>query len=174
MAVPTVNKPITLENTPETSIPAQETGTPEEAAVQSAADQQNGVAITQMSKQTEDISSAMPVSEQVTAADPAAGATAAADPAAGALGEAQCSGEIAANAEDGTTHDVPKTVVDGLQSLDAVVRDVNVNLETQNINPEKKEPVILLSKAIQSKGASKSDGPPLSTCHLSGWFLIYK
>lgn len=169
MAVPTVNKPIQLENTTETSVPAQETGTPEEAAVKSAADQQNGTTITQMAKQTEDVSSAMPMSEQVTTADPAAGATVAADPAAGALGEAQCSEEIT---EDGTAHDVPKTVVDGLQSLDAIVPDVNVNLATQN--PEKKEPVILLSKAIQSKGAAKSDGPPVSTCHLSGWFLIYE
>lgn len=49
--------------------------------------------------------------------------------------------------------------------------DTNVDVATQNENPDKEEPVKLLSKAIQSKGTSKCEGPPLSTRHLSGWFI---
>lgn len=55
--------------------------------------------------------------------------------------------------------------------LDAAPPIVN-DPATQNENLDQKEPVILLSKAIQSKGTSKCDGPPLSTRHLSGWLLV--
>lgn len=80
--------------------------------------------------------------------------------------------DITANAEDVKANDEPKTVVEG-PTLDAALPDVNVDVATQNEKPERKEPVFL-SKAIQSKGTSKIEGPPLSTCHLSGWFLIYE
>ncbi|XP_035014245.1 nascent polypeptide-associated complex subunit alpha isoform X1 [Hippoglossus stenolepis] len=45
--------------------------------------------------------------------------------------------------------------------------DVNIDVATQKENLDK-EPVILLPKAIQSKGTSKCEGPPISTRHLSG------
>lgn len=52
--------------------------------------------------------------------------------------------------------------------------DVSIDVSTQNENLDKEEPVILLSKAIQSKGTSKCEDPPLSTHHLSGWFIFCK
>ncbi|XP_070696475.1 nascent polypeptide-associated complex subunit alpha isoform X3 [Pempheris klunzingeri] len=78
--------------------------------------------------------------------------------------------DVNVNTEDGKATDSPKTAVEGWSpSLDAGQDgDVNVNVATQNENPDMEEPVTLLSKAIQSKGTSKCDGPPLSTRHLSG------
>ncbi|XP_067382276.1 nascent polypeptide-associated complex subunit alpha isoform X3 [Channa argus] len=46
--------------------------------------------------------------------------------------------------------------------------DANVDVATQNENRDNKEPFKLLSKAVQSKGTYKSEGPPISTLHLSG------
>ncbi|XP_022595003.1 nascent polypeptide-associated complex subunit alpha isoform X1 [Seriola dumerili] len=51
---------------------------------------------------------------------------------------------------------------------DVLPGDVNIDMATQNKNLDKKEPVILLSKGIQSKGTSKCEGPSISTRHLSG------
>ncbi|XP_067382274.1 nascent polypeptide-associated complex subunit alpha isoform X1 [Channa argus] len=45
--------------------------------------------------------------------------------------------------------------------------DANVDVATQNENRDNKEPFKLLSKAVQSKGTYKSEGPPISTLHLS-------
>lgn len=50
--------------------------------------------------------------------------------------------------------------------------EVTIEVLTENENLEKKEPVILLSKAIQSEGNTKNDAPPLSTSNLSGWFAF--
>ncbi|XP_018556694.1 nascent polypeptide-associated complex subunit alpha isoform X4 [Lates calcarifer] len=68
--------------------------------------------------------------------------------------------DISANSEDG------KITVEGTDEV--LPSEVNINVATQNENLNKKEPVILLSKAIQSKGTSKCEGPPVSTRHLSG------
>lgn len=62
---------------------------------------------------------------------------------------------------------------DGIPSLNAAQEevlpgDVNIVVAAQDDNVDDKEPVILLSKAIQSKGTSKCEGPTLSTRHLSG------
>lgn len=48
--------------------------------------------------------------------------------------------------------------------------DGNVGMDSQIKNHDNKEPVILLSEAVQSKGTYKSEGPPFSTLHLPGWF----
>lgn len=239
MAVPSVNKAIPLENPPETSIPAQEIGSTEEASIQATADQPNGVAAAQdMTKQTEEIGlEATPVSPQGATADPVGASAAlpvpeesvpsaeapisssephiqeeAAPPeelqnqeSAVAVEEsasqevmqisvkAEASGEepaaeknpddpkpsasedVSANTVDGKTSDAPETVEECQKNLcldaahEVLPGDVNIDLATQNENQDKKEPVILLSKAIQSKGTSKCEGPPLSTRHLSGW-----
>ncbi|XP_044068500.1 nascent polypeptide-associated complex subunit alpha isoform X4 [Siniperca chuatsi] len=77
--------------------------------------------------------------------------------------------------EDGKSNDSSNTVVKDQRNLcldtaqdEVLPGDVNVDVATQNENPDKEEPVRLLSKAIQSKGTSKCEGPPLSTRHLSG------
>ncbi|XP_044208244.1 nascent polypeptide-associated complex subunit alpha isoform X2 [Thunnus albacares] len=237
MAVPSVNKAIPLENPPETSIPAQEIGSPEETSIQATADQPNGVAAAQdMTKQSEETGlEATPVSPQGATADPAAdlpvpeetvpsaeapvsssephiqevaappeevqnqeSAVAAEEPASQevtqisvkeeATGEEpaavaekipddpkpSASEDVSANIEDGKTTDAPKTAEECQKNLcpdaahEVLPGDVNVDVATQNENVDKKEPVILLSKAIQSKGTSKCEGPPLSTRHLSG------
>ncbi|XP_069579021.1 nascent polypeptide-associated complex subunit alpha isoform X1 [Brachyistius frenatus] len=81
--------------------------------------------------------------------------------------------DINAKSEDEKTSDAAKTVAEGNLHLDAaedkvLPGDVKVHVATQNENPDKKEPVILLSKAIQSKGTAKCEAPPISTRHLSG------
>uniref|UniRef100_A0A665T6H3 NAC-A/B domain-containing protein n=1 Tax=Echeneis naucrates TaxID=173247 RepID=A0A665T6H3_ECHNA len=66
------------------------------------------------------------------------------------------------------------TVLEGSKNLcqdaaqDVFSGDGNIYLATQNKTLDQKEPVILVSKAIQSKGTSKCEGPPISTRHLSG------
>uniref|UniRef100_A0A3Q3T454 Nascent polypeptide associated complex subunit alpha n=1 Tax=Mastacembelus armatus TaxID=205130 RepID=A0A3Q3T454_9TELE len=45
--------------------------------------------------------------------------------------------------------------------------DVVADVATQNESVDKKEPVMHLSKAIQSMGTAKCEGPPISICHLS-------
>lgn len=243
MAVPTVSKEIPLENPPETSVPAEEIGSPEEAIIQTTGDQPNGVAATQeMTGQTEEIGLVTtPVLQQEVTADPA-GASAAlpvpeesvpsaeiplasseapqvdeeATPAKEAQSqdsvvateelasqevkqisvEAEASGDepsavaektpddpkpttpedVNVNSEDGMASDSPKVEDQRNLCLDAardevLPGDVAVNA-TQSENPDKEEPVTLLSKAIQSKGTSKCEGPPLSTRHLSGWSIL--
>uniref|UniRef100_A0A8C2ZF12 Nascent polypeptide associated complex subunit alpha n=1 Tax=Cyclopterus lumpus TaxID=8103 RepID=A0A8C2ZF12_CYCLU len=81
--------------------------------------------------------------------------------------------EVIANGEDVKAADAPLTEVEGSRnlSLDAakvLPCEVNVNVATQNEDLDKKEAVKLLSKAIQSKESSKREGPPHSTCRLSG------
>lgn len=87
--------------------------------------------------------------------------------------------DISVNSEDGKATDSPEAAVADSRNLcqEAVQEevssgDVNVNVATQNENPDKEEPVPLVSKAIQSKETSKCEGPPLSTHHLSGWFIL--
>lgn len=81
--------------------------------------------------------------------------------------------------EDGKASDDAETVVEGLKNmcLDAAqdgvdAGDVNVTMDTQNENVDKTEPVILLSEVIQSMDAAKSEAQPVSTRHLSGWFMF--
>ncbi|XP_051279976.1 nascent polypeptide-associated complex subunit alpha isoform X22 [Dicentrarchus labrax] len=69
--------------------------------------------------------------------------------------------DVSLRSEAGKATESPKTAVEDAKNL-------NVNLPTQKESPDKEEPVILLSKAIQSKGTSKCEGPTLSTHHLSG------
>lgn len=57
-----------------------------------------------------------------------------------------------------------------LEPVQGVPDDVTIKVITRSENLEKKEPVILLSKAIQSKGNSKTDSPHVSTRNMSGWF----
>lgn len=71
--------------------------------------------------------------------------------------------------------DVSVNSEDGNPALNAAQEevlpgDVNINVAAQEEILDDKEPVIRLSKAVQSKGTSKCEGPPISTCHLSGWF----
>lgn len=266
IAVPTVSKEIPLESRPETSVPAQERGSPEEASIQTSGDKPNGEAATQeLTGQTEEIGLVgTPVSQQEATADPAEASAAlpvpeesvpsAETPIASSEGpqadkeaaqpqEAQtqesvvvtaeesasqevkqisveanapgdepdavaekspddpkpsapgdepeavaekslddpkpsASEDVIVNNEEGKATDSPKMAVEGpVLCLDAaqdevLPGDVNVDVATQKENPDKEEPVILLSKAIQSKGTSKSEGPPLSTHHLSGWFIL--
>ncbi|XP_078111563.1 nascent polypeptide-associated complex subunit alpha isoform X1 [Sander vitreus] len=71
MAIP-ASKAIPLENPPETSVPAQEIVSPEEASIQTTGDQANGVAAGQMTMQTKETGlAATSVSEQEATADPA-------------------------------------------------------------------------------------------------------
>ena len=245
MAVPSVHKEIPLENPPETSVPAEVIGSPEEVSVQASADQPNGVPATQdASEKTEEIvSEATPVSPQGATADPAEAsadlpvpeesvpsaeapvsssephiqeevappeevqekeesAVAAEESASKevtpisaeveAFGEEQAavaenipdepkpsaSEEISVKTEDVKTSEAPKLAEECQKDLclDAAPEvspgDVNVDCSTQNENLDDKEPIILLSKAIQSKGTSKCEDPPLSTRHLSGWFIF--
>ncbi|XP_008281880.1 nascent polypeptide-associated complex subunit alpha isoform X3 [Stegastes partitus] len=69
--------------------------------------------------------------------------------------------DVCANSEDGV-----KTAEESLKNL--CLGDINVSLATRNENLDKKEPAILLSTAIQSKGSDKCEAPPISTRHLSG------
>lgn len=87
--------------------------------------------------------------------------------------------DVSVTAEDGKATDSPKTAIEDPRNLglgpaqdELLPGDLNVNVAIQNEIPEKEEPVALLSKAIQSKGASKCEGPPLSTRPLSGWFIF--
>lgn len=57
----------------------------------------------------------------------------------------------------------------GCKEPEVLPGDVNDDVATQNESLEEKEPIMRLSKAIQSKGTSKSEGL-LSTWHLSGGF----
>ena len=89
--------------------------------------------------------------------------------------------DVIVNSEDGKSNDSLKPAVEDSTSLclEAVQDDVLpnsaiVDVATQNEIPEKEEPVPLISKAIQSKGTSKSEAPLLSTHHLSGWFVLCK
>lgn len=72
-----------------------------------------------------------------------------------------------ANNEEG-----PKTCEE--HHINLCLDDINVTVATQNEHLDKKEPAILLSTAIQSKGCDKCDAPPISTRHLSGWFIFYE
>lgn len=243
MAIP-VSKEIPLENPPETSLPAQEIASPEEASIQTTGDQANGVAATQeMTEQTEGTGlDATPVSQHEATADPAAASAdlpvpeesvpsaetpvvsseepctheeasptvevqsqetvvAAEETASQEVEqtsvEAKASGDepsavaeeipdepkpsapedVGANSEDVKATDAPKTVVEESRNLCPVAAevspgDVNVAVATQNEDLDKKEAVTLLTKAIQSKESSKCEGAPLSTCHLSGWFIL--
>lgn len=87
--------------------------------------------------------------------------------------------DIAVASEDGKANDSPKAALEEPSNLEQdqaqdglLPGDVNVNVATQKESPAKEEPVTLLSKANQSKGTSKCDGPPLSTRPLSGWFIL--
>lgn len=51
--------------------------------------------------------------------------------------------------------------------------DLNVNVATQNESLDEEGPVTSLSKAVQSKGNAKCEGPPLSTRPMSGWFFLH-
>ncbi|XP_047186786.1 nascent polypeptide-associated complex subunit alpha isoform X3 [Scophthalmus maximus] len=69
--------------------------------------------------------------------------------------------------------DVSVNSEDGNPALNAAQEevlpgDVNINVAAQEEILDDKEPVIRLSKAVQSKGTSKCEGPPIATCHLSG------
>lgn len=230
LTVPTVNKAVPLENPPETCGPAQETGCPEEASIQTNSEHPNGVAATQeVTKQTEEVGLVTtPVSVQEAAADPAGDSAdlpvpeeslpsaetpiaspeePQADKEASPTIDAQCEESVVAeaqapgdeprviaeeidpkpsapedvrvNSDDGKATDSPETAVADSRNLcqntaqdEVLPGDVNVDVDTQNENPDKKEPAPLLSKAIQSKGTSKCEGPPLSTRHLSGWFIL--
>ncbi|XP_033484760.1 nascent polypeptide-associated complex subunit alpha isoform X4 [Epinephelus lanceolatus] len=248
MAIP-VGKPVPLENAPETSVPDPETGSPEEASIQTTVDQANGVAATQetqkVTEQTDETGLAeTPVTQQEATADPAEAATeapadlpvpeesvpSAETPSAPseephALEEAALTAEVlsqeavvcaeetvsqeveqisveaevsgdkpdavaeeipsdlkpsapedvSVNSEDVTTTDAPKTEEEDSKNLsqdapqeEALPGDVNVDVATQNEDPDIKEAVTLVSKAIQSKESSKCEGPSLSTRHLSG------
>lgn len=206
MVVPTVNKSIPLENPPETSVPGQEIGSPEQANIQTSGDQSNGVAAKQ--------------SEQEATASPAGTSTGSPAPeesvrSAEALNKEVQSQEAVAAAEElvnqevklifaeaeapreelrevaeknpddpepsapedvGANNKYEKTASEGQKNtcLDTaqeehVSGDVDINVATQNENIDK-EPDIVFSKAIQSKGTTKCEGPPVSTHHLSGWF----
>lgn len=50
--------------------------------------------------------------------------------------------------------------------------DSNVSLSTQNESLGKTEPVTILSEPILTKGNSRNEDPPPSTCPLSGWFIL--
>lgn len=222
VAASTVSKVITLGNPPETSqVPAQEISSPGKASIQTTGDQANGVAATQMTKQTEELV-ATPVSLQEATADPTgdpAGlpvprasvpsaeasvaspeepqaeeaaptkegeskepVVAAEESASQKVTSVEAVAEklpddpkpsapkdVSVKTEDVKAADSPKAAVEA--SPDAA-QDVNITVVTQNENPHKEEPVALLSKGIQSKGISKCEGPPLSTRHLSGWFIL--
>nr|XP_046251937.1 nascent polypeptide-associated complex subunit alpha, muscle-specific form isoform X1 [Scatophagus argus] len=81
--------------------------------------------------------------------------------------------DVSMSNEDGKISDSPKSAIEDPSNICADTAEVlpgsvNVSVATQNENLDKEEPVTLLSKAIQSKGTSKCEGPPLSTRHLSG------
>lgn len=87
--------------------------------------------------------------------------------------------DIAVASEDGKANDSPKAALEDPSNVEQAPAqdglmpgDVNVNVATQKESPAVEEPVTLLSKASQSKGTSKCDGPPLSTRPLSGWFIL--
>uniref|UniRef100_A0A3P8T367 Nascent polypeptide associated complex subunit alpha n=1 Tax=Amphiprion percula TaxID=161767 RepID=A0A3P8T367_AMPPE len=69
--------------------------------------------------------------------------------------------DTSANNEDG-----PKASEE--RQINLCLDDNNVTMATQNEHLDKKEPPILLSTAIQSKGWDKCEAPPISTRHLSG------
>lgn len=48
----------------------------------------------------------------------------------------------------------------------------NVSLSALNESLGKTEPVTILSEPILTKGNSRNEDPPLSTCPLSGWFIL--
>lgn len=86
--------------------------------------------------------------------------------------------------EDVSTNDDGITAVEGRKNLcldtaeeEHVPGDNNIDASTQKESLDKKEPVILLSKIVQSKGTTKCEGPPISTHHPSGWlkqgFLLH-
>lgn len=211
MAVPTLNKAITLGNPPETAVPAQEMSSPEEASIPTGGDQPNGVAATGMEVK--------PVTQQGVPADPPQALVGsptseesmpsaeppvkevenpelvvAAEELAGKelkkiAVEEKVSGEepvtvagkvpddpkpsspidICSNSEDSGMAEGPRNLcLDAVQEV--LPGEAKSVLEALNENLEKKEPLILLSQAIQSKGTSKCEGPPISTSHLSGSF----
>lgn len=79
--------------------------------------------------------------------------------------------EVIANGEDVKAADAPVSRNLLLDAAKALPCEVNVTVATQNEDLDK-EAVTLLSKAIQSKESSKREGPPHSTCRLSGWFVL--
>lgn len=87
--------------------------------------------------------------------------------------------DISVNTEDGKATDSPETAIEDPRSLgpdptkdELFPGDLNVNMDTQNEIPDKKESLLLLSNNIQSKGTSKCEAPPLSTHPLSGLFIL--
>lgn len=200
MVVPTVNKANPLENPPETSVPGQELSSPEEASIQTSADQSNGVAAKQGATADpvgtvaeESVLSAEALTKEVQSR----GSVFVAAEEVANQEVKQISVEAEASGEDlremaGKNLDHPKPsapedvdandkygnmAVEGSKNLcldtaqeEHVPGDANIDVATQNENLDKKEPVILLSKAVQSKGTTKCEGPPISTRRLSGWF----
>ncbi|XP_058498742.1 nascent polypeptide-associated complex subunit alpha isoform X4 [Solea solea] len=75
---------------------------------------------------------------------------------------------VSANSEDGKIAEQDPINLCLKAAQEELSGDVNIGVATQEENLDKKEPVILLSKAIQSKETSKGQGPPISTHHLSG------
>ncbi|XP_060913353.1 nascent polypeptide-associated complex subunit alpha isoform X6 [Labrus mixtus] len=77
---------------------------------------------------------------------------------------------VIVNTEDVMATDSPMLEVEEQKNLETaqdqvLPADMTIDTAIQNEKPNKEEPVTLLSKAIQSKGTSRSDGP---THHLSG------
>lgn len=202
MVVPTVNKANPLENPPETSAPGQEISSPDEASIETSADQSNGVAAKRSvqgatadpvgTSAEESVLSAEALTEEVQSQESVFVATeeVANEEVKQISVEAEASGEElrevagknldpkpSAPEDDGANCEYGNMAVEGSQNLcldtaqeEHVPGDVNIDVATQNENLDKKEPVILLSKAVQSKETTKCEGPPISTRHLSGWF----
>lgn len=168
-----MSKAIPSENLPEASAPAQETGSPGEASIQSTGDQANGVVETQeIPKQAEETEPVIaPVSLQGAAADSAGDSAEAVEAKTCDDPKPATPQEDDVKSEEGKAADSPKTVAEDDAAQEKVVPvDVSVAVATQSENPE--EPAALHSKATEAKGTSKCEGPPLSTHHLSGWFIL--
>ncbi|KAM6983198.1 nascent polypeptide-associated complex subunit alpha isoform 2-T2 [Tautogolabrus adspersus] len=229
---PILNKTTPMEHTPETSVPPQETGLPEESSIQATVDQSNGeAAVQEITKQLEEMTPVsqqevtaelavapadMPVPEQsVSSAEaPMVSSEEAQAEVAAPAEEAQSQEPVVAaaelviqevkqvsvetnapgdepeaipetipdeptpsasegiivNTEDVMATDSPKTEVEEQKNLETaqdevLPADMTIDTAIQNEKPNKEEPVTLHSKAFQSKGTSRSDGP---THHLSG------
>ncbi|XP_028264831.1 nascent polypeptide-associated complex subunit alpha isoform X2 [Parambassis ranga] len=172
-ALPAVSKAIPLEN----PVPAEETSS------QASCDQPNGEPATQdMTKQAEAPidSSALHVCEEAVTAEETASQEVKQTSVEPKVSEEQLklaagkspddAAPSAPDTNDEKMCDAPTTAVESLRDLcldaapDAALPvDVDVGVAAQ-----KKEPVILLSKASQSKGNAKCEAPPISTRHLSG------
>ncbi|XP_019951711.1 nascent polypeptide-associated complex subunit alpha isoform X2 [Paralichthys olivaceus] len=76
--------------------------------------------------------------------------------------------DVSLNGEDGNIKVESPRNLSLTATQEVLPGDVNIDVATQKENLDNKEPVILLSKAVQSKGTSKCEAPPISTRHLSG------